>query len=440
MTSSERYFGPEVVDVDEGGAFVRELKAATAFIIGTAPIHEIHEGADAQAPYINTRVLIRRRSDITKFFGPHRDGYTLPQKLDAMFKKAKTKGIGTVCVVNVFNPQVHKDGDGNPDPSQVTALDIIGVFDAAGRPSGLKHAYACYQSFGWFPKIMLAPGFDAMTGVRAEMEVIANRIRARYLLDAPFGVTPQQVVEARGPNGSFNFQTNHTRAVGCWPHMEMVNLDETSDNAGKAVPDQYSAHLAGIWLMTVMEYGYHHSPSNRPITGIEDAAQDVLYIPGDATSDVQQLRSVGVVTCEERFGKGPHTSGNRALAYPTVTDMRNFLHVQFIEDVMDEAILHYLDEWKDRNANPASLEKVEDGINAWGLGKTTGRDPVLYDFRFKFNRKKTTSQSVADGWLYWTLDYAPVGLMERLTVERSININMIGNALGLATLEDPNAG
>ena len=166
MAPMERYFGPEVVDVDVGGQLVRELKAATAFLVGTAPIHEVHATAEEQSEYVNKKILIRREADIAKHFGPWRDGYTIPQKLKAMFSKSDTRGIGTICVVNVFDPAVHKDGGGNPDPSQVTALDIIGAFDAAGTPSGLKLAYACYQYFGWFPKHILAPGFDAMTGVR----------------------------------------------------------------------------------------------------------------------------------------------------------------------------------------------------------------------------------------------------------------------------------
>ncbi|MCT4654361.1 MAG: phage tail protein [Cohaesibacter sp.] len=437
--SAERYFGPEIVDVDEGGSVVRELKAATAFVIGTAPIHLVHDTAEKQADYINKKILIRRRSDIAKHFGPIRDGYTLPQKLDGMFKKAKTRGIGTICVVNVFNPAVHKDAQNNPDPSKVTALDIIGQFDSAGRPSGLKLAYSCYQAFGWFPKHIAAFGFDGQAGVRAEMQSIAGRLRARYFLDAPLGVTPQKVIEARGSSGDWNWNINDRRAVLCWPHMLVVNEDETSANKGKAVPDHYSAHLLGIWLWSVVEKGYHHSPSNRPIIGIEDAAQDVLYIPGDATSDVQQLRGAGVVTCEERWGKGPHTSGNRSSAYPADPDMRNFLHVLYIQDVLDEAILHFLDESKDRNTNPAGMEKTEDAINSWGLQKTQGRDPALSGFRFAFNRDKTTVQNLADGWTFYTLEWAPVGINERMTVERSINLKMLGNPLGLATAQAPAA-
>ena len=93
MATAEPYFGPEVVDRDTGGEFVRELKAATAFIVGTAPIHEVHLTAEERAAYINKKIIIRKRSEIATHFGPARDGYTLPQALDAMFDQVKTMAL-----------------------------------------------------------------------------------------------------------------------------------------------------------------------------------------------------------------------------------------------------------------------------------------------------------------------------------------------------------
>ncbi|MCZ4273304.1 phage tail protein [Maritalea porphyrae] len=430
--STERFYGAEIVEIDQGGEFVQERKAATCFLIGTAPIHEVHATAEERAAYINKKIIIRRQSDIAKHFGPHRAGYTLPQKLNAMFKKAKTKGIGTICVVNVFDPDVHKDGGDNPDPSLVTASDIVGTFDAAGTPTGLKLAYSCYQAFGWFAKMILATGFDQLVGVKAEMASIAAKTRARYFLDAPYGVSVQDVVTARGAGGDFDFQTSDTRAVLCWPNMLILDEDPDSTTTGTKIPDPYSAHLAGIWLMSIMEWGYHHSPSNREIIGTEGMAQEVLYVPGDASSDVQTLRSNGIVSAEERHGKGPHTSGNHSAAHPTSTKMQTALYVQLTEDMMHEAILHFLDEWKDRLSSPEQLELVEDIINKWGLGKTVGRDRALLGFRFSFDRQKTTTATVAEHHYFYKLKYMPVGMMEWLTVESEIDTDLARDPLGLA--------
>lgn len=152
---------------------------------------------------------------------------------------------------------------------------------------------------------------------------------------------------------------------------------------------------------------------------------------------MQLLRGAGIVTVEQRWGKGLRSSGNRSAAFPTVTDYRNFIHVQYTEDVLDEAILFFLDEWKDRNATPSSLDFIEDKINAYLGTKMTGSDPVLYGGRFWFDREKTTPETVADGWFFWKLEYMPVSIMERLTVERWINIDLARDPLGLVNAVEP---
>ena len=208
---------------------------------------------------------------------------------------------------------------------------------------------------------------------------------------------------------------------------------EFTSTPGANRVEQYSARLTGVHLRTIMESGYHHSPSNQPIEGILEAAQKVLYVPGFSDDDTQLLRGAGVVTCEERWGKGPHTSGNRSAAFPTDTDYRNFIHVQFTCDMVDEALLFYLDEHKDRPASAAALTYLEEVINGWGKAKTVGNDPVLLGFKFWFDRGQTTAQSYADGHLFYKLNVMPVGIMEWLEVERGIDINMATNALGLAS-------
>lgn len=416
-----KFFGAEIIETGPGSAILTERVAATAMLVGTAPVGVVHADATTRAKYINQTITITREDQIAPAFGVPTPGYTIPSALQQMFAQAKTKGIGSIDVVNVFDPDVHTT------VADVSAADIIGTFSVSGKPSGLKLAYSHYQKFGRFSKILLAPGFTGMVGVRAEMQTISNRTRARGLIDAPAGATVQQVIEARGPDGSFDFQFNDRRLVSLFPHMRFA-----STVAGETELSPYSASFAGIWLSSIMEYGYHQSPSNRALV-IEDTEVPITYIPGDPSSDVQLLRAQGIVTCEERFGKGPHTSGNRSSAYPTDTDMRNLLHVQFIEDMMDEEVIHFLDQHKDRNGNPARIEFLEEGVNERIRALTLGDDPVLYGGNFRFDRTRTTPTSVVDSTFYWKLDYAPVGIMETLTVDRNIDIDLISNALGLAS-------
>lgn len=419
--STDPFYGVEVIETGVGSSVVREVKAATCFLIGTAPVGDVHADATERAKYIQNAVLIRSRAEAVAAFGEHTAGYTIPAALDAIFDQMGPNGVGTIEVVNVFDPDVHAAvGD-------VSNLDIIGSFTPGGQPQGLKIAYDSYQRFGRFCKIVIAPGFTGETGVRAELETICNRIRARAILDSPTGVTAQAAIEARGSGGAFDWQFSNRRLVPVWPHMQVVDL-----GTGGVRLDPYSSRFAGVWLSSIMEHGYHHSPSNRPVYGIEGSEVPVLYIPGDKQSDVQLLRDAGIVTVEERYGKGPHTSGNRSSAHPTDTDMRNFLHVQFIEDMLDEATIAYLDQHKDRNGSPARIEFIEEGVNDFLKSKMIGDDPALSGGQFRFDRVKTTKASVAQGQYFWRLDYAPVGVMERITVDRNIDLNLISSALGLA--------
>lgn len=419
--STQQFFGPQIKHSDLSTATVAARPAATALFVGTAPIGDVHATAQDRAPFLNNSVTIHSRDQAAAAFGPHTDGFTIPAALDAMFDQANSNGIGEIEVINVFDPDTHASvGD-------VTNLDIIGAFDATGKPSGLKCAYSSYQRLGRFSKILLAPGFSGLTGVRAELETIANRTRARAILDAPIGAQVQDVVDARGVTGPFDWNYSNRRLVNVWPWMKVVDL-ETGDER----LDPYSSRFAGVWLRTIMDHGYHHSPSNRPIYGIEDTETPVLYVPGDMQSDVQALREVGVVTTEERAGKGPHTSGTRSSAYPTDNDMRSMLHAQFIEDMLDEELIHFLDGFKDRNGSPARLEMIEERVNADLALKAAGDDPIIYGGEFRFDRQLTTKETVAQGKYAWQRRYAPVGAMETLTVTSSVDLDLIGNPLGLA--------
>ena len=59
-------------------------------------------------------------------------------------------------------------------------------------------------------------------------------------------------------------------------------------------------------------------------------------------------------------------------------------------------------------------------------------DPELLGFRFWFDREQTTVQTYADGHIFWKMRWMPVGVMEWLTVEDGIDINLARDPLGLA--------
>ncbi|KQI67999.1 hypothetical protein AN189_13095 [Loktanella sp. 3ANDIMAR09] len=417
-----RFYGIEFIDDTVGGITVSESRAATLLLVGTAPVGDVHADPADRAAHINQPVLIRNLEDAIAAYGPRVADFTLPTALAQVIAEAGPKGIGRIYAVNVFDPDTHATH------ADVTAADIIGGFTADGRATGLQVGLTLFNRFGSFAKIVDVPGFSAGVGVRAALTTLCVKTGARTLLNAPAATSLQAAIEARGPDGAFNFQFDSTRITPLWPRMRMSD----PANAEQTVLVPYSSTFAGVWMRTIQELGWHHSPSNQPIYGIEEAELDVIYIPGQADSDPFVMRDAGYATVESRFGKGLHTSGNRSSAHPASTDLRSFMHAQLTEDVLTEALTLYLEEFKDKPGSPARIEAIEEGANAYLKSKMAGNDPAISDGTFRFDRTFTTNASVAQGRFAFDLDYAPIGIMEHIQVRREIDINLLGNPLGLS--------
>ena len=84
--------GVETIEVEKGKRPVRTVKSAVIGLIGTAPI-----GA------VNLATLTLSEKDAAAF-GSQLPGFTIPQALDAIYDH----GAGTVIVINVLDPAIHK--------------------------------------------------------------------------------------------------------------------------------------------------------------------------------------------------------------------------------------------------------------------------------------------------------------------------------------------
>lgn len=418
------HHGPEVIEQESAEGTIRDVKSSVTMIVGTAPVHLVHENAEARAAFINKRILIRSPKDAVAAFAPNTPGYTLVAAIEAMFNKTVNgQGGGTIIAVNVFDPDVHQE-DGKPDPAAVTAADIIGAVDTAGTYSGFQLAYGAFNALGFFPKVLMAPGFSTLPGVRAAMEVIANKIHAIHLSDLPLGLTVQQALEQRGTTGAYN--TSSERALLFYPQVKA--LDSVT---GDMTLQPYSQHYAGVLIASDLAHGYHHSPSNRAMADVYGLERDISFYPGDYQSDTNLLNGAGIITAMNYYGSGFRTFGNRSAAFPTSTDMRGFVHARRILDMIHESVLYYAMERTDRLATAVNLDIVEEDVNAF-LRQKVG-DGVLYGGRCAFDRTKTTKRTVADGHVLYKLDLMPVGVTERLTFDSYLDLDFARAALGLAS-------
>lgn len=413
------HHGPEVIEHKDGVTVVRDVKSAVTYVNGTAPIQDVHATALAREDYINKRVIIRSRAEGAAAFGEHKAGYTIPAALDAIFDQGDG---GTIIVNNVFDPDVHKEG-ANPDPSKVTTVDINGTISPAGLASGFSGAYECYNNFGYFPKIIIAPGYSPAATVRAEMDVVASRLHALAIADLPLGLTKQQAVEARGATGTAN--TSSARTVLTYPHVVI----EDTTGAAETRLDPLSSRLAGVIIATDLNEGWQNSPSNREIKGVVDLEVPINFYPSDYQNDTNFLNEAGIVTAMRSFATGIRVFGNRSAAFPTSSHVENFIHARRILDMIHEAIIFYTMNYVDRLGSPMTVEAAEEGVNAYLRSKT---DVAIYGGTFRFDRQKNTAEQIADGKFFYRLECHPISVMERITIDSYVDTKFISNALSLA--------
>lgn len=429
----EYHHGPEVIERFEAGRVVRDVKAATLYLVGTAPVHIVHLTPEAIAAHVETDIIIRSKADAVAAFGPFNavGPYTIPRALHAIFNKDRGSGVGTVIVRNVFDPSRHMV-NAVPEAGGVTAVDVIGGLGANGKPLGLEGALYTYQKFGYFPRRIIAPGFTSSQGVRTKMLLVANKVHGHAIVDLPLGLTKQLLIEQRGV--AQPYQNSDDRLVYCAPRVKA--LDPVT--GGQSL-QWYSSHFAGVWNEVVnreegdSDGGPAASPSNRAMPDVSGLEIDLAYFPGDYSSDTNLLNEVGIVTANMgQFGAGVMTWGAHASSQGATgaSQVTRWLHVRAMYDVLHEAILFYLMPHVDRRGTPQRIEYIEDQIQKYINRKE--RDGWLYGGRFRFDRSKNTPEEIlGEGRFYYKLDGAPIGIQHRITVESFIDLNLVRTALGL---------
>ncbi len=113
--------GVETIEIETGPRPVKAVKSAVIGLIGTAPCGPV-----------NQPTLCLSESDAAQF-GPGLANFTIPQALKAIYDH----GAGTVVVINVLNPAVHK----STIPSETVKVDDNGLIQ-------LKHGAVQTMSIG----------------------------------------------------------------------------------------------------------------------------------------------------------------------------------------------------------------------------------------------------------------------------------------------------
>lgn len=413
--------GIETIEILKGPIPVREVKSAVVFLVGTAPVHLTKPAGvsetDWYAKTVNTPVLVLDRDTGIKYFGDATSGYTIPYALDAIFDHG-----GTTCiVVNVFDPRVHKDNNNQPDPTKVLPSDIIGTYNpTTGKRTGLKIVEELYSIFGFTAKIILAPVYCESPAVMTEMIAVAENNRAIALIDAPAGLTVQQVINARGQGGQLN--TSSYRAVICYPHLKVW---DTATNSERLEP--MSQRLAGVIAKTDHDDGYWFSPSNREMLGIIGMERPITAGINNPNSEANILNENGILTVFNSFGTGYRVWGNRSAAWPSKTDPKNFISVRRTADIIAESIEYSTMQWLDKPISVV-IDGVLAQVNAF-IRTLIGRG-ALVDGKCYFLKDKNPPDQLANGHLTFSYEIMPPTPAERITFEQVINIELLKKLTG----------
>lgn len=304
------------------------------------------------------------------------------------------------------------------DPTLVTAADIIGGIDAAGKRTGIKALRDAFTLFGFFRKILNAPVFSSLNSVSTELAAMANQLRAITFIDAPIGLTPQQAITGRGPAGTINFNTSSERVGLCYPHVKAYDTAQAAE-----VLRPLSIYACGAQSRKDQESGYWWSASNTELLGITGMERPIDAMINDPNSEANLLNGAGIITLFNSFGTGIRLWGNRSAAYPSSTSPKNFLCVRRVADIIAESLEYFSLQFQDWPLSNALIDSIMESGEGF-LRKLKG-DGAIIDGKIWFDAKDNLPTELAAGKLVLNYDFMPSPPMERLTYKAAININYL---------------
>ncbi len=372
--------GVETIELQEGPVPIIEVKSAIIGLVGTAAQGEP-----------NKMYICRSREDVTEIFGEEQTGCTLHKAFDAIFDHINT----TVIAINVYDPTVHING--LSDVSETDIINAIPLFENA------------FSEFGFFPKILIAPGWSHKTGVGAQLIATASKCRAIAIIDANEGITPEQAVTEKG-----NFGQN--RAIFCYPKVKIYD-----PSSGTTITDWYSGRLAGVIAKVDKTEGYWVSPSNHVIEGIVGVERVLSYIPNDEDSELNYVNSQGVVSVLNFFDSGYRVFGNRTCAFPFQTSpVDTFICWRRTADIIEESVEYFTLQFLDKpmftrpeNAAREMLVRVEESVQGF-LDSLMGRGALVYG-KIYLRPEDNPVTELANGHITYTYEFTPPVPAERVT-------------------------
>jgi phage tail sheath protein FI len=217
------------------------------------------------------------------------------------------------------------------------------------------------------------------------------------ILDAPPGMSPQQVKEWREADAMYD----SAFAALYYPWIRVANPTATNGDREIMVPP--SGHLAGVWARNDDSRGVWKAPANEVVRG-------ALNVELATTQAEQSLLNPIGINCIRPFGtRGIRVWGARTLSSD---DEWKYLNVRRLFNMVEDTILNGT-QWVVFEPNDVSLwEKVKRQLNAflrelWRAGALFGTTPEQA-FYVKCDSETNPPESIDQGKLVVEVGIAPV--------------------------------
>ena len=457
--------GVETIEIERGPRPVKTVKSAVIGLIGTAPIGEV-----------NTATLTLSEKDAAAF-GSQLTGFTIPQALDAIYDH----GAGTVIVINVLDPSIHKTAVASEAVTFDSSTDQVSLAHGAIanlvvksndgatvyavgvdytvntltgkltriKAGGIAAAGSAKASYDYADptKVTAADIIGAVNaaGVRTGLKALKDTYNlfgffAKILIAPAFCTQNSVAVELIAMADQLDgiayidapIGTTFAQALAGRGPVGTINFNTSSDRVRLCYPhvkvydsatdserlEPLSARAAGLRAKVDLDKGFWWSSSNQELLGVTGVERQLSAMIDDPQSEVNLLNEVGITTVFNSYGSGLRLWGNRTAAWPTVTHMRNFENVRRTGDVINESLRYFSQQFIDMPINQALIDALVESVNSYGR-KLIG-DGALLGFKAWFDPARNEATELAAGHLLINYKYTPPPPLERLTFETEI--------------------
>ena len=404
-------------------------EAAMPVVVGVAPVHTLPEGA---AIPVNEPKLCYSMTEFENYFGKPAEGdspedFKLWQTANIYFQRYK---VAPLVAINVFDPARHVEepaapvdpvnpdqggqeengqpeaqaAAGKPDPSKVTASDIIGATSPAGVRTGLALVEEIFPRTRLNPGLIMAPGFAKDPTVAKAIETSCKNIGGFFRASGLIEISDEVQVYSDAP---------------AW-----LNDNNLCDKDGNTIAffgdglyngaiEPGAAHLAGCIGGRDNEEGGvpYWSPSNYQLEceGMVHAGRELFLTAGEAN----YLNGKGIVTGLNHIG-GLRCWGDQTTAYPGVTDVKDAsIPVRRMFTWIGNTLILTCWLFVSSPIRRRLVETVQDTVNYW-LNGLVSRDFILGG-RCEFELADNPTLDLMDGIVRWHVYVTPPSAAREMT-------------------------